>query len=678
MVHNLLSLLLLILSINLATSGTSTVVEAIADFKVFCEQDTYYIILGVSFKSTPSKNYYPFSITLSIPSTLSFKCMLEYETSRIYCFSVLSNKNVYIQTNDLLQLPYQFPKIDGIVWDYSSFIRKIYRKVWTSNCDCGKGNTQVIDTNQNLNTNTTTNSTIPATSDLFSATIRSLTNDHCGSGYLDKIQDNYLSFDMEVDFSSATMNELLKDPNGKNSYSVELLQNIWVPLLPPTDTEGIKTKVQAATQFNYAYCSLGEKITLKTMSKQTLQCSLPIPYQYLFKGNVKVASFYDKVFVKVNGASKNKIIKTVKINFSIIDPDNYVKLKLNNGASGIICPNKAIFTIDNKDTDIKMETYYPSNYKYTFSLKGTLSNGFTYQDGNIVPLVQTQDKIQFNLTVTDNLITEDDELEPEVQVDCVLSTNTLFNEKGAATILCLGNKPEKYGKNNNVDITLNWASKDNNNFDNIIIKWPKTFESQKKNIFRYELTGISLKQTNYGCSADKKSFNFYLYIYNLEREPKLNFNLNMLTPKSPAASCEIFDSSALKCSLNLKYKKLPKGSTVSLPFLGTELKTVSPEGNIIQFTMNNFTALENPHDFYITLLESCGENVIVGTFGGLGLSKSTTIIIIVLFICIMVGMISFVIYYIVWRIKFTYKRGKKLTLGEESKTGDGLDGVNKK
>ena len=76
---------------------------------------------------------------------------------------------------------------------------------------------------------------------------------------------------------------------------------------------------------------------------------------------------------------------------------------------------------------------------------------------------------------------------------------------------------------------------------NIIISWPKTYDkSMEKNIFNYHLTGLSIRQSNFGCHQN--NFDFFVYIYNMYSQPKLNFNLPLTLPKNTFANCEIFDS----------------------------------------------------------------------------------------------------------------------------------------
>ena len=200
--------------------------------------------------------------------------------------------------------------------------------------------------------------------------------------------------------------------------------------------------------------------------------------------------------------------------------------------------------------------------------------------------------------------------ESDVNVTCVLPYGSPYDVRNGANIKCIGTKEATSNQNNNVDITLNWNLKANNNFNQLIISWPKSHDVNKKNIYGYELTGLSIRQTNYGCHNN--NFDFYVYIYDLGREPKLTFNLPLTSPKSTNANCQIFDSTALKCSINLKHQKLSKGSKVQLPSMGTETEIFTDEGNTIIFAMNNFSEINNDNDFYVKTKEDCGDYLVVG------------------------------------------------------------------
>ena len=137
-------------------------------------------------------------------------------------------------------------------------------------------------------------------------------------------------------------------------------------------------------------------------------------------------------------------------------------------------------------------------------------------------------------------------------------------------------------------------------------------------------------------------------------------------------SCQIFDSTALKCSINLKHTKLSKGTEIMLPDLGTENEIETDDGNKILFTMNNYSEINNNKDIYIKTEEECGDYLVVGTLKDMGMShKSSTIvyIILIVFICLVIA--GFIIYFIL-KMRFRYKRGKKLSSDEQSHAGSSV------
>lgn len=132
---SLISIFLLLL-INF--SNSTVLIKAGNEVSYFCERNVYYILIDVIFSEKPPKEQYPFTLKLSSPEKLEFKCMLDYSKSKIYCFRAFSDANDFIEENGLLQFPYPFPDLEDIEWDYETFLQKIYRKVWNVETECGK------------------------------------------------------------------------------------------------------------------------------------------------------------------------------------------------------------------------------------------------------------------------------------------------------------------------------------------------------------------------------------------------------------------------------------------------------------------------------------------------------------------------------------------------------------
>ena len=104
-----------------------------------------------------------------------------------------------------------------------------------------------------------------------------------------------------------------------------------------------------------------------------------------------------------------------------------------------------------------------------------------------------------------------------------------------------------------------------------------------------------------------------------------------------------------------------------LPEMGSENEILTEEGNRIVFTMNNYSSINNDHDFYVVLEQSCGDYMVVGTLKDMGMSHNTSVVIyilIIVFICLFI--VGFIIYF-AYKIRLRYKRGSKLTTSEETK-----------
>ena len=637
---NIFLLLILFNSIN-----TTVIVKAGNEISFSCDRNIYYILIDVIFSEKPPKEFYSFTLYLANPEDLNFKCMLDYSKNKIYCLRAFSDEVDYIEEKTLLQFPYPFPDLEGIQWDYETFLQKVYRRVFNTQSDCG---------NQDIS-----NITDPDYKKWdLEGKLTSLNNGQCKAASITKEENHKFYFDMLISLNNGEILEKLNDKN--NDAQIELLQEIWVPLLPPEEKKA-KTKTYQR-DFSFAFCGTSEKITNKNYENFKLNCYIPIELGTIFNGVIRMNSFYDKLYIKQGNKAD---IVTTYININGTDGKTYATVSEKD--HGIICPNQPVFTIESSDY-ITMGLYYSETNKYTFFLTGTLSNGYyAFKNGTTVELNDTYKDISFKLIVQDNFISSD---ENEVTVSCILPNSSPYDVKNGATIKCIGAKEATSNQNNNVDIVLNWNIKANNNFNDLIINWPKEYDDlNKKNIYGYELTGLSIRQSNYGCHNN--NFDFYVYIYDLGREPKLSFELPLTSPKNTIANCQIFDRTALKCSINLKHQKLSKGSQVMLPQKGTQNEIDTEEGNRIVFTMNNYTKINNDHDYYVKTQESCGDYLVVGTLKDMGMSHNTSVtvyIVVIVLICLIV--VGFIIY-TACKIRLRYKRGSKLTTAEETKENIG-------
>ena len=636
---NLFVLFFLINSIN-----TSVIVKAGNEINITCDRNIYYILIDVVFSEKPPKELYPFTLYLASPENLSLKCMLDYNKSKIYCMRSFSDEVDLIEEGTYFQFPYPFQDIEDIIWDYETFLDKVYRRVWNTKSICG---------NENVFNTTDIN----FKEWQIEGKLSSLSNGNCLPASTSNEDIHKYNFEMTVSLSDGEIIDLLK--NNKDN-AIEILQEIWVPLLPREEAKAKKKSIERS--FPFAYCLPSEKVTQTNYQNYKLNCYIPIEQSTIFNGVIRMSSFFDKLYIKQG--NKTSIV-TIYINISGLEGKTYVSL--DESDSGIICPNQPVFDIESKDA-ITMGPFYNETNKYIFFLTGTLSNGYyAFKNGTTVKLNETYKDLQFNLVVQDNF---KDLEESDLNVTCILPNGSPFDILNGVSIKCIGTKGKTSNQNNNVDITLNWNLKANNNFKELIISWPKSHDVNKKNIYGYELTGLSIRQTNYGCHNN--NFDFYVYIYDLRREPKLTFDLPLTSPKSTSANCQIFDSTALKCSINLKHQKLSKGSKVMLPSKGTQTGIITSEGNAIVFAMNNFSEINNDHDFYVKTKEECGDYLVVGTLKDMGMSHRTSVIVYIIIITVICVLIAGGIVYIAFKLGLYYKKGRRLTISEDTRNSTGV------
>ena len=169
-----------------------------------------------------------------------------------------------------------------------------------------------------------------------------------------------------------------------------------------------------------------------------------------------------------------------------------------------------------------------------------------------------------------------------------------------------------------------------------------------------------------------------MYIYDLGKEPKISFELPLASPKDTMAECKLFDKTTLKCSVNLRHKKLSRGTKIELPEKGIINVIENYDGNRIEFLTHNFTEIGNENDLFVKTRESCGNYLLVGTLKDMGMSHKTSNI---TYVIIMVFVFFFVIcsaIYIAYKCKLNYDRGTRLTELEESKNNANITGASAK
>ena len=344
-------------------------------------------------------------------------------------------------------------------------------------------------------------------------------------------------------------------------------------------------------------------------------------------------------------------------------------LLLDNRNINYICPDKPVFEIDSIQRGIIYQPDENDKDKISLVLKGHLKNGYKISQDNISLLEYTPDEIKFNLTVSNNLV-EDSSIRKS-NLLCSLSAGSLFLTDEFVKIKCVGNK-ENQKDNRDIDVTVNWAFKENKYLNDIIIQWPKDLSAHSKQLYSYNIAALSIKKSDYDCYDNK--YYFYVNILSLQYEPQISFEIPMKLPKYVRGHCKLYSYNLLKCYLDLRLYRLKKGSPIQLPDPGN-YNISTREGNFINFTVLHFTNENNTDiaDEGIITDESCGDNVVIGAIKDIGYTYLAALLI-VIGISVVFGLIVLCIgFCIIYEIKNRHKKGGYFSHTEEkkdSKTND--------
>ena len=484
---------------------------------------------------------------------------------------------------------------------------------------------------------------------------------------------------------------LKKAKNDKKTENIKFLHNILVPILLGEKSGKGVTRFKKDYDYKYAVCSFDSEISESNFDEKkgiVLNCTIPINRISNFRGPIQIKPFSDYAYVEHTDADGKTNVQLIGIKFDISSKkenednnesdnssdeetdevtdtkksSNSNERRLQNDISisepnflildsklhAFICPDIPVLVIKDYNDGIQFGGLSKTGKKFLFLLYGYLSNGYDFSKEELTLADYTTEEIAFYLTVIDNLEKDDSK---KLRVKCTIPIGSPINDKQTIEIDCKGSKLRSI---NNTDLILNWNWKENNEFDNLIVKWPYS-STGKKHIFYYDVQGLSLKNDDYGCFENK--FYFYLYVYDLKAEPQISFNLPLEYPRNSVAECKLFDSKTFKCMIDLRLKKISKNSKI---IISNELGEYLPnqEKNIVLFKMRNNS---NTIDFVLPVKEDCGDMVLVGALKDVGYSYIQVIFIIIgcftLFILIIVGIILCITYEITHRdTKQTYHK----------------------
>ena len=642
-----------------------------------CSNDVYQFQFDVTF-SNKFNEIIPFELVLPFPNNFPFKCILDGPKSNIACFHSFSNYVWTLPNNSKIELPYSFPEIEGIRWDYDSFLKKISRNLWRNDRPCGL--IHIFDSNNNKVNSQESNkeNNIKEIKTEMTVDIEEITGGECHSS------KNDYRFDMKLKLIEGQLfEEMKKSKENNKTIEISFLHSIYMPILIGDKTQKGITIFTKNYEYKYAKCyrELGiTKVNFDSNEGVYFICHLTINKYYNFKGPVQIKPFTDYVYIKKTDADGKIDISKVGIKFEILsgfeisDSNNIVNsnnlqyagtpaekligekisnikepnfLILDSKLNTFICPDTPILTIKNYNEGIQFGGLNRSGNKYLFLMYGYLSNGFEYLNDTISLLDMTKDEIRFRLKVTDNLKNYENRRNT---IKCYIPTGSSINKNELIEVKCIGDRIPLF--HNNTDIILNWNIEENNSLKNIVVRWPYDL-TKRKHIFYYEIQGLSVKKDNFGCFENK--YYFFLYVFDLKSEPKISFNLPLISPKNSHAICKLYNSVTFKCIIDLRLKRLFKGEKIILPsnFSGY---LPNNENNYVLYKVDD-KAISSPLDFQLTVEENCGDFKLIGALKDIGYTYLQALIIIICIIVFLMLCTFCIVFVIIYEIKHRNQKG---------------------
>ena len=750
---NKLLIILFISLFCLAKSQKVVIVYAIDNnIKQNCDKNVYYFEFPVRFSEKFDK-LIPFEMNIPLPNNLPFKCAIDGPNTKIQCFHSFDNYVWSLSDNTRVELPYSFPNIEGIRWDYDSFLRTIYRYLWRTNGNCGlEFESMKVEETISNQISKDSNNNNEKKFDII-GNIEEIYNGKCHSS------KNDYSFEMQVQLNDGSIIDELKSTKSlSKNMAINILDDIYLPVLLGEKRQKGITSFRKDYDYKYASCKYRADITQDNFNISEgiiLECHLPVNRYNRFQGPLQIKPFTDYVYISQIDKDGKTNVKMIGIQLDILsssssettdeeieDSDEKVedkKTEINNNEALVeetneikeeekngdnpkeegpketkveetaaekkeetrpnekaveitateekkpeeskrnlrnlitkkepnflildsnlnvfICPDKPILTIKNYEEGFGFGGLNTSGSKYLFLIYGYLSNGYDFINETLTLLEMTKDEIKFYLKVTDNLEDPDNK---KKSVKCSIPTGTSINRNVLIEVKCIGHRA-KLG-NNNTDLVLNWNLEENNNFENIVVKWPYDL-TKKKHIFYYNVEGLSIKKNDYGCFENK--YYFYLYVYDLKSEPKISFNLPLVYPKNTHAECKLYNSVTFKCVIDLRLKRLSKGGKVILSNDINEY-LANNEQNLVLYHVNNNTS-SSYLDFMLPVEEDCGNFILIGALKEVGYTYLQTIIIIISCIIGILLSLFAITFCIVYEITHRNRKGQYFRHTEEKK-----------
>ena len=288
----------------------------------YCNKNVYFFEFKVRFSQKLDK-IIPFEMIIPLPNSLPFKCVIDGPNSKILCFHSFSNYVWYLSEESRIELPYSFPIIEGIRWDYDSFLTKVYRHLWRTNGDCGL---LLENMNQDNNINNQIKEELKKSNEKkneFIANIEEIYGGECHSSKYD------YSFEMQINFIKLNDEELLDElknaKNMKKTIKINFLHNISVPVLLGEKKGKGTTSFRKDYEYKYAYCKYSSDITQNNFDNEDgliFECHLQVNRYSRFQGPLQIKPFTDYVYINKIGIDGKLSTKMVGIQFEILSSTN--------------------------------------------------------------------------------------------------------------------------------------------------------------------------------------------------------------------------------------------------------------------------------------------------------------------------------------------------------------------
>lgn len=293
--------LILFLSLFFCMNSQVSVIKA-RSLESFCDINLYRVTINVDIVP-PLKDYKSFNLNATYLNGLLFKCIIDPNKNKIFCITNLEQQKTYLDTKSPIILPYPFPSVSGVSWDYRSFVSIVFRRAIYLEEGCGMH--VIKESLSKVN---------PDKWDL----ITKVNKIYGGQCLLSDTSENFYTFNINLSILGGKLKETL---SSNTKASISLLQQITIPFTIKklnTISQGFYT-YYTHEYYKTAFCSPSTTITSSNYLNSKgidFKCNIPISEQYIFNGPVKVTSFSDDIYTKVINDENESKIGYISIYFS--------------------------------------------------------------------------------------------------------------------------------------------------------------------------------------------------------------------------------------------------------------------------------------------------------------------------------------------------------------------------